>query len=89
MLRVLVYTRLMKTITLSEEAYSRLREWKMSSRDSFSKVVLTVVPARGTLGQAADEIAQFPPLSSEHAKVMEEAAQRGRDPASHDDPWTT
>ena len=39
----------MKTITLDEEAYSRLKSWKRSPGDSFSKVVKRVVPLAGTL----------------------------------------
>ncbi|MFT5474230.1 MAG: putative CopG family antitoxin, partial [Kiritimatiellia bacterium] len=34
----------MKTISLTDEAYKRLKEWKDESNDSFSKVVLKVVP---------------------------------------------
>ena len=33
-----------KTITLSEAAYQRLLEWKSYPDDSFSRVVLRVVP---------------------------------------------
>ena len=39
----------MKTITLDDEAYSRLRSWKRSPGDSFSKVVKRVVPLAGIL----------------------------------------
>jgi predicted CopG family antitoxin len=40
----------MKTITLDEEAYHRLKSWKNGTTDSFSSVVKRVIPARGTLG---------------------------------------
>jgi predicted CopG family antitoxin len=40
----------MKTITLDDEAYERLKAWKHGSRDSFSTVVKKVVPRAGTLG---------------------------------------
>ncbi len=40
----------MKTITLDDEAYARLKAWKRSPGDSFSKVVKRIVPDAGTLG---------------------------------------
>ena len=39
----------MKTITLTDEAYERLKDWKMGPRDSFPSVMLRLVPKRGTL----------------------------------------
>ncbi len=44
-----VYARFMKTITLDDAAYERLKAWKRSQRDSFSQVVRRVVPEPGTL----------------------------------------
>lgn len=41
----------MKTITLDEDAYQRLKSWKRQSGDSFSAVVKRVVPLAGTLRQ--------------------------------------
>ena len=79
----------MKTITLTEEAYQRLKDWKQSRGDSFSKVVLAIVPRRGTLGQMQADMGQLPTLSSEQARVMEEATQWGRDPDKAEDPWTS
>jgi predicted CopG family antitoxin len=38
----------MKTITLDEEAYARLKGWKQGGNDSFSRVVKRVVPKAGT-----------------------------------------
>jgi predicted CopG family antitoxin len=40
----------MKTITLDEVAYERLKAWKKGSRESFSSVVKRVIPEPGTLG---------------------------------------
>lgn len=40
----------MKTITLDDDAYERLKSWKRTPRESFSAVVKNVIPARGTLG---------------------------------------
>ena len=79
----------MKTITLTDEAYHRLKEWKQSPGESFSKVVLKVVPERGTLGQMLEDMGGLPPLSRQNAQVMEEAAQWGREPTPHREPWTS
>ena len=40
----------MKTITLDDVAYTRLRAWKRDSKESFSSVVKRVIPEPGTLG---------------------------------------
>ncbi|MEZ5277043.1 MAG: antitoxin VapB family protein [Opitutaceae bacterium] len=40
----------MKTITLDDDAYNRLKAWKRGSRESFSSVVKRVLPEPGTLG---------------------------------------
>jgi predicted CopG family antitoxin len=40
----------MKTITLNEVAYARLKVWKRSHKESFSHVVKRIVPEPGTLG---------------------------------------
>lgn len=45
-----VYTRSVKTITLDEVAYERLKAWKKGPKDSFSNVVKRLVPEAGTLG---------------------------------------
>jgi len=79
----------MKTITLTDQAYQRLKDWKASPKDSFSAVVLKVVPERGTLGQMIEDVGHLPELSRKNAVVMEEAATWGRDPSSHKDPWTS
>ncbi len=79
----------MKTITLSEDAYQRLLDWKVYPHDSFSRVVLRVVPKKGTLGQLLEDVQQLPPLSERQARVMEETVQWGRDPKQERDPWTT
>ena len=79
----------MKTITLTDEAYQRLRDWKEAHVDSFSKVVLAVVPRRGTVGQMVEDMGHLPSLSSEQARVMEDAAQWGRDPSATRDLWTS
>lgn len=79
----------MKTITLTDDAYERLIAWKRPAGDSFSKVVLRVVPRKGTLGQVVEAAGQLPPLTSRQLKVMEETSAWGRDPARHRGAWTT
>ena len=69
---VFVYTRSMKTITLSEEAYERLKAWK-TGKDSFSQVVLRLVPKRGTFGDLEDAFRSLPKLSAEHSGTMVES----------------
>jgi predicted CopG family antitoxin len=38
-----------KTITIDEEAYLRLKAWKRSPKDSFSQVIRRTVPEAGTV----------------------------------------
>ncbi len=79
----------MKTITLTEEAYERLRSWKDRQLDSFSKVILFKVPRKGTLADLASEIVKLPPLTDEEAKVMEESVKWANDWRNQGEPWTT
>lgn len=59
----------MKTITLSDAAYERLRAWKTGG-DSFSQVVLRVVPKRGTFGDLNESFKALPSLSEEQSRLM-------------------
>ena len=70
MIRVLVYALSMKTITLTEEAYERLKAWKTG--DSFSQVVLRTVPKRGTFGDLNESFKALLPLSAEQSRVVRE-----------------
>lgn len=79
----------MKTITLTDDAYERLLSWKRGPKDSFSSVVLSVVPKKGTLGQMVQDIQALPPLAPKHAKVMEEAAEWGRSVDDAAKKWTS
>lgn len=79
----------MKTITLTDDAYGRLLEWKSAPKESFSAVVLKLVPKKGTLGQMLSDVKDLPPLSTKQSKVMEEAASWGRNPSAHKDSWTS
>lgn len=60
----------MKTITLTDEAYERLKDWKTGPHDSFSSVVLRLVPKRGTLADLLDGFRQLPPLTEQQAQIM-------------------
>jgi predicted CopG family antitoxin len=62
----------MKTITLSEAAYERLKAWK-TGEDSFSQVVLRLVPKRGTFGDLEDSFRALNRLSAEHSGRMVES----------------
>ncbi len=75
----------MKTITLDEDAYRRLLAWKRAKGDSFSKVVMRVVPEAGTVGAMAQFAARRAP--SEDRDAVLEATVVERTSAKHD-PWT-
>jgi predicted CopG family antitoxin len=79
----------MKTITLTDEAYERIAALKMSPKDSFSKVILRVVPKRGTGAQLLAAASQLPPLTDKQARVMEEVIAYNNDWKNRRDPWTS
>ncbi|MBE2232292.1 MAG: hypothetical protein IAE85_02255 [Anaerolinea sp.] len=62
----------MKTLTLTNEAYERLKDWKTATNDSFSAVVLRMVPKRGTLAEMIEDFQQLPPLTERQADMMAE-----------------
>ena len=53
-----------KTISISEEAYDRLRSWKGERRKTFSLVILDKLPAKGTIDAVLD-IARTLPSSDD------------------------
>ena len=61
----------MKSMTLSEEAYQRLKSWKTDPLESFSKVVLKVVPKQGTAGDMDKSFDQLPKLTRRQAEAIE------------------
>lgn len=83
----LCYHAYMKTITLTEEAYQRLKDWKKDERDSFSNVVLRVVPRRGTLADMLENFKQLSPLTNQQAKTITEAIAWANDWKNYRDPW--
>jgi len=68
----------MKTISLTDDAYERLKSWKSPEWDSFSKVVLEVIPKKGTAADMEKAFQTLNPLSQEEAKKIEEAMGWGK-----------
>jgi predicted CopG family antitoxin len=66
---VFVHARDVKTITLSDAAYERLKAWKTGG-ESFSQVVLRVVPKRGTFGDLNESFKALPALTDEQSRMM-------------------
>ncbi len=61
----------MKSMTLSEEAYQRLKPWKTDPSESFSKVVLKLVPKQGAAGDMDKAFDQLPKLTRRQAEAIE------------------
>jgi len=77
---------LMKTITLDEEAYGRLKAWKQGTSESFSSVVKRVLPSPGSLGAFLAFVERRATATKPGNDVME-AAVESRSTAKSD-PWT-
>ena len=76
----------MKTITLDEEAYTRLKAWKRGSSESFSSVVKRVLPSPGSLGAFLAFVEQRATATKSGNDVMEAAVESRSTVKS--DPWT-
>lgn len=76
----------MKTITLDEVAYLRLKAWKRGSGESFSSVVKRIIPEPGTLG-AFLSFVEGNQTSRESGNAILEQTVEKRSTAKHD-PWT-
>lgn len=79
-----VYTS-MKTITLDEVAYERLKAWKKGSSESFSSVVKRVIPQPGTLGAFLSHVQASGTNETEKDDLMEETINDRS--AVKEDPW--
>jgi predicted CopG family antitoxin len=73
----------MKTISLTDEAYDRLRAWKDAHLHSFSAVVLKRVPPRGTLGALGETLDQLPTLTEKEARLLQQSVEWGNDWKQH------
>lgn len=79
----LCYRVVMKTISLTDEAYDRLRAWKDAQHHSFSAVVLKRVPPRGTLESLGETLDQLPPLTEKAARLLQQSVEWGNDWKQH------
>ncbi len=81
----------MKTITLTQEAYDRLVDWKQDAKETFSQVVLKVVPRRGTAAHLLEVMEQMPPLTEDEFQKITEIYEIHRTSAnyeSNENQWT-
>ena len=76
----------MKTITLDEVAYNRLKAWKRGGRESFSSVVKRVVPEPGTLASFAAFVENHGTGDLPNNDLLEEAIDERS--STKEDPWT-
>ena len=77
----------MKTTTLTDDAYERIAVLKTSPKDSFSRVILRVVPKRGTALQMLAAVADLPKLTVAQEKKMRAVKAEQNDWAKVRDPW--
>lgn len=75
----------MKTIAVSEKAYERLAVWKKSGKDTFSKVIERMVPAKGTYDAVLEAAENLSDLTDEQVDSLETVVNEGR--KTLDDPW--
>ncbi|GAB7016689.1 antitoxin VapB family protein [Methanogenium cariaci] len=59
-----------KTVNLSEEAYKRLKEWKISDDESFSNVIIRVLPKSRDLKKLLEDAE--PDLTEEEAEKLKQ-----------------
>jgi predicted CopG family antitoxin len=75
----------MKTITLDDEAYQRLKSWKRSPRDSFSRVIKRVVPEAGTLGALAKFAEERRQVDPARDRILQDSVEER--PSEKNDAW--
>lgn len=68
----------MKTIALSEKAYTRLVSWKTGRGDTFSAVIERLIPPKGTLDAALEAAGSLPSLPSKGFESLEHAVNATR-----------
>ena len=75
---VLCSTLSMKTIAVSEIAYTRLASWKTGKEDTFSAVIERLIPPKGTLAGALAAAETLPDLSAGEFASLEDAVNATR-----------
>jgi predicted CopG family antitoxin len=68
----------MKTIAVSENAYSLLAAWKSGRSDTFSAVIERLIPPKGTLTAAFEAAQSLPDLSDQEFESLETAVNATR-----------
>lgn len=68
----------MKTIALSEKAYTRLASWKNGRADTFSAVIERLIPPKGTLAAALEAAESLPDLPTREFDSLEKAVNATR-----------
>ena len=76
----------MKSITLDEAAYARLKVWKRDTKESFSQVVKRIVPEPGTLGAFLNFVEANDTAHLPGNEIMEASIHRRS--AKKTDPWS-
>jgi predicted CopG family antitoxin len=81
-----VHARNVKTITLDEAAYERLKAWKRGRNESFSSVVKRIIPEPGSLGAFLTFSEAHQTQSLVGNEIMEQAVEERS--SAKEDPWT-
>ena len=76
----------MKTITLDDVAYQRLKAWKKGTSESFSSVVKRVIPEPGSLGALLSFVENRGTCRREGNDLLERTVETRS--AAKAEPWT-
>lgn len=76
----------MRTITLDDAAYERLKAWKANPRESFSNIVKRVVPEAGTLASFLNFADTHGTANLPGNDILEKSIEDRS--AEKSDPWT-
>lgn len=68
----------MKTIAVSEKAYTRLASWKTGREDTFSAVIERLIPPKGTLAAALEAAGSLPNLPPREFDSLEKTVNATR-----------
>lgn len=68
----------MKTIAVSENAYTRLASWKTGRADTFSAVIERLIPPKGTLNAALEAARSLPNLPGRDFESLEKTVNATR-----------